>query len=237
MQCHFRPCLSTPPVGARNAIVALVAVLAVAAGCAPTIKRDLSKLSPGQVGYDDLCGLQKYFDSISDSHETPPPIAASSDIEGGAVHSGRTRFRFETGFQLDSVRTVLNQNWDRLPADLPKATSVQVEVRWSDRGGLRRVVTNESAILTVGARTTDLPYHVCLSDLLFGEPIYRQRRQLLGLAPRPPSVPLTVAATADGGAWSATPSDAGDAGSDTTADGPDRGERPAAPRTTGGRVE
>jgi len=128
-----------------------------------------------------------------------------------------------------------------LPADLPKATSIQVEVRWSDRGGLRRVVTNQDAILMVGARSTDLPYHVCLSDLLFGEPIYRQRRQLLGLAPRPPSVPLTLAVAADGGA----PIGAGDAGLDATADRlapatppTDAAKIPsAAARTTGGRVE
>ena len=31
----------------------------------PSVQRDLSKMPPGQVGFDDLCGLQSYFDAIA----------------------------------------------------------------------------------------------------------------------------------------------------------------------------
>jgi hypothetical protein len=43
------------------------------------------------------------------------------------------------------------------------------------------VVTDEEAEMTVGGETSTLPYHVCLSELLYGEPLYRQRRVMWGL--------------------------------------------------------
>ncbi len=41
--------------------------------------------------------------------------------------------------------------------------------------------------MTVGAKSWDLPYHVCLSDLLFGEELYDTRRAFLQLPPPPPN--------------------------------------------------
>jgi hypothetical protein len=35
--------------------------------------------------------------------------------------------------------------------------------------------------MDAGGETVSLPYHVCLSELLYGEPLYRQRRVMWGL--------------------------------------------------------
>src|SRR5689334_7370900 len=49
-----------------------LALLTVGVQCAPVIKRDISKVPAGQVGFDDLCGLQPYFDRLALKIGTPP---------------------------------------------------------------------------------------------------------------------------------------------------------------------
>jgi hypothetical protein len=80
---------------------------------------------------------------------------------------------------------VLDENWKDLPSRLRVAHQIQINVNWSERAGLRRVANNSDPELVVDGIATSLPYHVCLSELLFGEPLYRQRRELLGQAPQP----------------------------------------------------
>jgi hypothetical protein len=182
-----------------------VPILVVIAGglasvtCGPTLKRDLTKMPVGQVGFDDLCGLQKYFDTLELKEESAPKLVSSAQIENEKTRGGRSRFAFETDFQLGVVRRVLDENWRRLPEGLASAPRVDLEVQWSDRGGLRRVVTNEDASLIIGKESFDLPYHVCLSELLFGAPIYHQRRDALGLAPLPLPKSMVVNESGDGG--------------------------------------
>lgn len=164
----------------------------------------------GQVGFDDLCGLQDYFDILEMKRELPPQMVSSSQVEGEKTRGGRSRFAFETPFQLETVRRVLNENWRRLPEGLASATRLDLEVQWSDRAGLRRAVTTEDATLIVteapgtgdGKTPTQeiaLPYHVCLSELLFGAPIYHQRRDVFGLAPLPLPSSMVVKDNGDGG--------------------------------------
>ncbi|MEP6653442.1 MAG: hypothetical protein ABJA82_08800 [Myxococcales bacterium] len=198
----------------RRYLLGCVTLLMVAAQCAPAIKRDYSNIPAGRVGFDDMCGLQTYFDRLAMKIGTPPAVLSSNEIQGKGMRSGRSRFTFESDAQLQAVRQVLTENWRRLPDDVMTATPIQLEVRWSERSGVRRVVTNENAELTVGNSRTSLPYHVCLSELLFGEPLYRQRRLLLGLAPLPvPETASVPAAAADGGVVQ------GPAPSDAAADG------------------
>jgi hypothetical protein len=166
--------------------------------CAPAIKRDLSNLPAGRVGFDDMCGLQTYFDRLAMKIGTPPIVVSSTELQGRGQRSGRSRFTFESDFQLQAVRQILTENWRRLPNETASATSVEIDVRWSERSGVRRVVTNEDAELTVGHELLSLPYHVCLSELLFGEPLYRQRRISLGLEPLSPP-PAIVTSQWDGG--------------------------------------
>ncbi len=175
----------------------LVRVLALAAlvACHPAVRRDLSRVPAGTVGFDDMCGLQTYFDAIAAGKAAPPDLINATDLEGGKAQprpgeapapsrGGRARFAFQTDFQLQTVRRILTENWKRLPDKVSTARRIDLEVQWSSKAGVRRVVTEVDADLLIGGATWKLPYHVCLSELLFGEPLYRQRRESGAGAPR-----------------------------------------------------
>jgi len=201
----------------------------LASACGPGVKRDLSTVPVGQVGFDDLCGLQSYYDTIAIKQATPPAVIDAADIEriseGNTARGGRARFAFETDFQLTTVRRVLEENWKDLPPGLSAAKRIELNVTWSERAGLRRVANNSSPELVADGVAVSLPYHVCLSELLFGEKIYQRRREVLGLAPRPTAHSLALgpdagapsddAAAEDGGLAPSSPvhSTVADAGS------------------------
>jgi hypothetical protein len=158
-------------------------VFVAAAACSIGIRRDYSHIPPGQVGFEDLCGLQDYFDTLEARQAEEPPLVSAVDIEGGAgkpVHGGKNRYAFETEFQLKHLRRVLGENWKNLPEPLASATRVEVEVHWSERSAVKRVVTDTDAELFIGRQSFALPYQVCLSELLYGAPLYRQRREMEG---------------------------------------------------------
>jgi hypothetical protein len=165
----------------------LVAVALIAgAGCGVTVKRDLTAVKPAEVVFDDMCGLQEYFDALKDATLSPPEETFARDImkdDGEKPMGGRKRFRFANEFQLHYLRKVLSDNWDKIPGEVDKASRVEIEVAWADKAGVARVVTTEEAILAVGPKSWTLPYHVCLSDLLFGESLYDTRRAMLMLPP------------------------------------------------------
>ena len=108
-------------------------------------------MPPGQVGFDDMCGLQDYFDKLEIRRRRRPGVVSAVDLEGNsggkAVHGGRERFAFEGEFQLTNLRRVLEQNWKRLPEPIAKASTIEVEVRWSEKAGTKRVLTDQSAEL------------------------------------------------------------------------------------------
>jgi hypothetical protein len=185
----------------------------VAVGCGIAVKRNLSAVPPGQVGFDDMCGLQGYFDAL-EIHTSPPPrVVSALDLEaagdgGRTVRGGKERFAFENDFQLKHLRRVLGENWKRLPEPVANASTIEVEVKWSEKAGTKRVVTDEEALLSAGVESWGLPYHPCLSELLYGEPLYRQRRVMWGLPlPGMPAhaAELVARPARDGGAIDATP--------------------------------
>jgi hypothetical protein len=198
--------------------------------CGPALKRDLTKVPVGQVGFDDLCGMQDYFDAIELKKAEPPKLISSAQIEGDKVRGGRSRFAFETDFQLAAARRVLDENWRRLPEGVSTAKRIDLEVQWSGRGSLQRVVTNEDARVILNDKEEfSLPYHVCLSELLFGAPLYHQRREALGLAPLPLPRPMTLKENTDGGTADGPGGTSGPArSSDGGGTGPDGGP----PRST-----
>ncbi len=153
-----------------------------------------------------MCGLQEYFDALQINTSPPPRVVNALDLEGQSanggkqVRGGRETFAFENDFQLKTLRRVLHDNWKRLPEKLDSADHVEIEVKWSEKAGTKRVVTDAEAQMMIGSETVDLPYHPCLSELLYGEPLYKQRRLMWGL-------PLP-GAPADAGAPNATPASA-----------------------------
>jgi hypothetical protein len=189
----------------RLKLVAVVA-LAGAIGCGIRIGRDLGTMTPQAVIYDDVCKMQDYFDAVTTGQEKAPDMVSSTDISKGADGSptgGRATFAFQTDSQLRVIRRVLNENWEKLPEKLMKsAQRIDLEVKWAEKAGVRRVVTTEDAQLTFDGTSTFLPYHICLSELLFGAPLYKTRRDLLGLPPLPVPADAQAAddARPDGGA-------------------------------------
>jgi hypothetical protein len=187
---------------ARPVGLLFVGALIASAACGIAIRRDLSAVRPGQVGYDDMCGLQEYFDALEIKTSPPPRLVSGTDLEGThhgrKVQGGTERFAFENDFLLRHLRRVLDENWRRLPDAVATAPKIEVEVKWSERAGAKRVVTEEDAELIIGDRTFSLPYHPCLADLLYGEPLYRQRRTMWQLPL--PGVPAARPPVTDGGA-------------------------------------
>ena len=174
-------------------------ILGVAAlACGVGIQRDLSAIPPGQIGFDDMCGLQGYFDALEVKAAKPPVQVSAVELENDAkrpVRGGKALIAFSGDFQLGHLRRVLNENWKRLPEPVATAKKIELEVYWSEKAGVRRVVTERDAEMIINRQSHPLPYHVCLSELLYGEPLYRQRRETLGLPLPPPP-----RAAPDGGA-------------------------------------
>jgi len=171
--------------------------------CGIAVQRDLSATPAGQVGFDDLCKLQDYFDALEIKTAPPPRVMNSLDLEGAthagkAMRGGRERFSFENDFTLKHLRRILAENWRRLPDEIEGAKSIELEVKWTEKAGAKRVITDEPAELAVGPQSWDLPYHACLSELLYGEPLYRQRRAMWGL-PLPGQQQAAASNTPDGG--------------------------------------
>jgi hypothetical protein len=198
----------------RSWVITGVVLLTLGVGCGIAIRRDLSNVPPGQVGFDDMCGLQEYFDAL-EIHTSPPPrVVSALDLEGQSggkpVRGGKERFAFDNDFLLKTVRRVLHDNWRGLPDDeLARADKVEIEVSWSEKAATKRVVTDAPSELTIGKRSWSLPYQPCLSELLYGEPLYRERRQMWHLplptvpdagAPEPATAPAPATRPAvDGG--------------------------------------
>jgi hypothetical protein len=166
----------------------LLSALLLVAGCGISLRRDLAGLPPGSVISDDMCGVQPYHDAIAAGQARPPRVVRSLDVEkasGNHPIGGRTVFAFDDEFNLHELRRVLGENWQHLPVALLTAPHLELDVLWSEKGVLRRVVTTEDVPISDGHRTLYLPYHICLSELLYGGPLYRTRRAMLGLPPLP----------------------------------------------------
>jgi hypothetical protein len=213
---------------------------AAALSCGIAIHRDLSAVPAGQVGFDDMCGLQEYFDALEIKTVPPPRVVSGVDLEGNnggkSIRGGRERFAFDNDFVLKHLRRILAENWRRLPPQLENAKTIEVEVRWSEKAGAKRVITDQPAELAVGADSWDLPYHVCLSELLYGEPLYRQRRVMWGL-PLPGQPGKKAEAAPDGGAADAPDGGVTQNGRDggSKAGAKDGGPKDAGVRDAGGK--
>jgi hypothetical protein len=179
----------TKPRRALFLVTVFSALGAVACGIA--IKRDLSATPQGQVGFDDMCGLQDYFDALEAKVANEPQVVSSLDLEGGdgqrTVRGGKARLVFQGNFLLKNA-----------PEELATADKIEIEVRWAERAGVKRVVTDQDAEIFINGQSFYLPYHVCLSELLYGAPLYKQRQVLWGLPNPSANLPIPIL-TEDGG--------------------------------------
>jgi hypothetical protein len=217
--------MSSPKTWVARGVV--LTVCGVLLSCGIAVQRDLSATPAGQIGFDDMCKLQDYFDALEIKTSPPPRVMNSLDLEGATqagrtMRGGRERFSFENDFTLKELRRILGENWRRLPEEIASAKSIELEVKWTEKAGAKRVITDEPAELAVGQQSWDLPYQACLSELLYGEPLYRQRRAMWGL-PLPGQQQAAASKTPDGGV--AAPHDGGAT--------PDGASKLATPPTSG----
>ena len=161
--------------------------------------------NPSDVVFDDLCGLQEYFDALKDSS----PGAALRDLrarhdrrrEGGAPWAGASASASRTSSSSTTCASCSRTTGRRSRSRWPRPRAWSWRSAWSEKAGVARVVTNEEALLSVGPKTWALPYHVCLSDLLFGEPLYDSRRAMLNLPDPVPSRFSTARRELDGASF------------------------------------
>jgi hypothetical protein len=205
----------------------------VLVGCGIVVSRDLSAVPPGQVGFDDMCGLQGYFDALEIKTSPAPRVVSALDLEGitsagKPMRGGRERFAFENDFQLRQLKRVLSENWRRLPDQLANAHEIEIEAKWAEKAGTKRVITEGDSEIAVGNMSWDLPYHPCLSELLYGEPLYRQRRAIWGLP-----LPMAQAPASDAGAPTASPDGAAPVPGPAAGAAPTAGAAPVSAPATG----
>jgi hypothetical protein len=157
----------------RGKVLAAGAVALV--GCGISIGRDLREVTPQTVIYDDVCKVQDFHDGVESGAIKALPVVNSSEFTRSSEKDalgGITTFAFETEGQLTLLRRILNENWKNLPEPLMKTSRVELQVKWAEKAGARLVVTTEDPVLTYEGKTRFLPYHICLSELLFGGPLY-----------------------------------------------------------------
>jgi hypothetical protein len=194
---------------------AAVAGAVAVAGCGIALRRDLSAVPPQSVVYDDMCQVQPYHDALVAGKSQGPKLLHSTETEkadGTRPIGGMATFSFEDNVALEELRRQLSENWDRVPPGLLAAPRLELAVQWAEKAGVRRVVTTRDAQISDGKATYYLPYHVCLSEFLYGAPLYKTRREMLGLAGTPmmedAAAPPVALPGLDAGAAAAMP-DAG----------------------------
>jgi hypothetical protein len=169
--------------GATGAAVLVVAALV---GCAVGVRRDLAKVPPREVIFDDQCHVQDYFDDVARGRERPPALVHSDEIqtsESEKTLGGRSAYLFEENSSLPALRRLLLENWKPLPAAVMTASQVEVEVRWAEKLSTRWAVADENVELRAAGKTIALAPHPCLTAFLFGRTLFERRRELVGLPP------------------------------------------------------
>jgi hypothetical protein len=185
--------------GATGAAVLVVAALA---GCAVGVRRDLAKVPPREVIFDDQCHVQDYFDDVARGRERPPALVHSDEIQTSASEKtlgGRSAYLFEENSSLPALRRLLLENWKPLPAAVMTASQVEVEVRWAEKLSTRWAVADENVELRAAGKTIALAPHPCLTAFLFGRTLFERRRELVGLPPLsvPPDAGVADRMTSD----------------------------------------
>jgi hypothetical protein len=181
---------------------AAVLVAAALVGCAVGVRRNLDKVAPNQVIFDDQCHVQDYFDDLTRQRDRPPVLVRSDEIQSSDSEKtlgGRSDYLFEANTSLPALRRLLLENWKPLPAAVMAAPQVEVEVRWCEKVSTRWVVNDETITLRAAGKTYALAPHPCMTTFLFGQALFERRRELVGLPP--------LSAPADAGAADRTTSD------------------------------
>lgn len=212
----------TPPLAPP--LLGLCLLAGAALSCGPVPRRDLLAIPQRQVTYDDLCGLQSFFDAREHARIPAPRVLSEQATETEQVEpdeNGRMRrAELGEGVYLITHRTdrerlerLLREEYRRLDPVRLSAPEQQVRVtlRWWRSGTLRRVRPDEDIVIESEGRRVELPAHPCVGELVLGAEGYRVRRRVLtaeaararGETPAPepdPDAGVTDAGVTDAGA-------------------------------------
>src|SRR4051812_17241546 len=73
---------TTSRVWLRRGALAAGLVVGLGFGCGIAIKRDLTAIPVGQIGFEDACGLQQYFDTLDAKRVAPPRVVSGNELQG-----------------------------------------------------------------------------------------------------------------------------------------------------------
>ncbi len=209
-------------------------------GCGPSVRRDLGGVRLTAVTWNDMCGLQDYFDRrvaartprLRALHEMSTETSQMERDERGTLRPitlGEGTYVLATRADRARFRQLLRDEYSRVPAlaMTRHEQTVEVKVTWWQSGGIRHLRAEGSVEVTVDGASHEFPPHPCVGEFLFGEGAYAMRRCFqdaerardAGLVPEAcPANPANPATTADADADAATPAaaDAADAAVDAT---------------------
>jgi hypothetical protein len=171
-----------------------LALLALAStSCGPASRRDLSALPQRQITFDDLCGLQAFFDQRNATAGVRPFRALGEQSTETANtepdEQGRLRrVMVGEGTYVISQRSarrrfvqLLGEEYERVPTPLMDRheREIRVRVEWWASGQMRRLRPDREIEVSTSSGTTRLPFNPCVGEFLFGAPVYGMRRQFL----------------------------------------------------------
>jgi len=105
--------------------------------CGVGIRRDYSTIPAGQVGFDDLCGLQDYFDTIEARWPGSRAWSAASTRRTPATSASRAARTGSPSRPRSSSQPAprAGSELGRLPESLATAERIDLEVHWSGKAG------------------------------------------------------------------------------------------------------
>lgn len=183
--------MSSRPTTPTRALAA-VAVLALAASCGPTVRRDLTAMPQRQITYDDMCRLQAHFDQRAAAHAAPYRVIDEQSLETSRqaedergqmrpVVVGEGTYVIRDRTDRLALRRLLRQEYDRLPdlRALGREGEVRLHVHWWRSGTIRRLIPEEEIALLVNGESHELPHNPCVGEFLFGDEAYAMRRNVM----------------------------------------------------------
>lgn len=135
--------------------------------------------------FDDLCGLQEYFDERRTNMLAPPKaLDETVATNDKGLTMGEGTYRLSDAVARTRFARLLRDEYSGVDPKIIKAVAasegdVTVHVKWWDSGKIRRLRTENDVVLKTSVAEVELPANMCVSDLLFGDQIYEMRARYL----------------------------------------------------------
>jgi hypothetical protein len=172
--------------------LAATAAIALPLACSPAPRRNLATIPQRQITFDDMCGLQDYFDQRNAAHAPPFRVIdeQSTTAEGTQPdeHGRMQHIQVGDGTYVITdrdarrrLRRLLRDEYVRLPRLHfgGQEGEVHVRVEWWSSGQMRRLRPDRRIEVATEREVVTLPFDPCVGEFLFGAPVYALRRHVL----------------------------------------------------------